>query len=711
MMGRYRTIGAVLFCLAMGSAEADSAYDWRSVPFGGTGFVDGFVYHPKEQGLLYARTDVGGLYRFDRAASRWLPLIDHLGRDDADLMGVLSLAIDPNDPMKLYAACGQYLSEWARKGAILRSNDQGRTWAKSELPIRVGGNADGRGSGERLAVDPRDGTVLYYGSNQDGLWRSRDGGANFSKLGTPARAISLVLIDPKTGAIFIGSADGKGALLVSHNGGEDFERVKNTPDAVPQHASFAPDGSLYVAFALSDGQGIANPSHAVGGAVFKRDAAGHWADVSPARPDGKMTFGFSGVDVGPDGTVAVSTLNRWAAGNDIFVSQDGGTHWKALSATARHDIAASPWLTDYTHGEDKMGHWIADLKINPFDPDEMIYGTGYGLWMSRNLREGKPVVFDFTVANLEEGVATQLAVPGFGAEVMASFADVGGAAWYDANKPPEVGLFRPMTESNMGVDYAGLAPRLLARIAVSHGYFSEDGGRNWTTLASSPYRAPASGEDWRGPGAIALSAKGTSMLWAPEKSAAVFSTDKGKSWHTSAGWPGGDRKLVPVSDKTIDGVYYVFDPAAGSILISVNAGASFTPIVNGMPKAQPWERTQLAVVPGRIRDLWLATPISLIHSKDSASTVVDMKTVDAAWALGFGAPKTAGAYPAIYLWGKVSKQEGLWRSDDEGASWVRINDNAHQFGSIQAISGDMRRFGTIYITPHGRGLMVGQPQH
>ncbi|MFD2783596.1 hypothetical protein ACFS32_24050 [Novosphingobium pokkalii] len=52
---------------------ASGPYHWQTVPFGAGGFVDGFLYHPRTPGILYARTDIGGMYRYDFEARRWIP--------------------------------------------------------------------------------------------------------------------------------------------------------------------------------------------------------------------------------------------------------------------------------------------------------------------------------------------------------------------------------------------------------------------------------------------------------------------------------------------------------------------------------------------------------------------------------------------------------------------------------------------------------------
>jgi hypothetical protein len=143
--------------------------------------------------------------------------------------------------------------------------------------------------------------------------------------------------------------------------------------------------------------------------------------------------------------------------------------------------------------------------------------------------------------------------------------------------------------------------------------------------------------------------------------------------------------------------------------MSVDGGASFGPIVSGLKKIESWQRAALYVVPGRLRDLWLLAPYGLLHSANAQTPMTSLPHVTDVWTLGFGAPLVKGAYPAVYLWGRINKQEGLWRSDDEGQSWVRINDDAHSFGAVDHIAGDWREPGVVYIAPGARGLMVGRP--
>ena len=47
-------------------------YTYRNLPIPGGGYVTGFIYHPKKKDVLYIRTDIGGVYRFDADVQRWV---------------------------------------------------------------------------------------------------------------------------------------------------------------------------------------------------------------------------------------------------------------------------------------------------------------------------------------------------------------------------------------------------------------------------------------------------------------------------------------------------------------------------------------------------------------------------------------------------------------------------------------------------------------
>lgn len=68
----------------------------------------------------------------------------------------------------------------------------GNTWAFSNLPFKVGGNMPGRGMGERLAVDPQNNKVIYFGARSgNGLWKSVDQGVTFNKV-TSFTAVGMI---------------------------------------------------------------------------------------------------------------------------------------------------------------------------------------------------------------------------------------------------------------------------------------------------------------------------------------------------------------------------------------------------------------------------------------------------------------------------------------------------------------------------------------
>ena len=129
---RHIGLGLVLAAapaVALAASYPSIGYDWRSVTVGGGGFAPGVVFSPVERGLAYLRTDMGGAYRWDEAADRWIPLEDSIAI--GSYMGVESVVADPVDPDIVYLAVGMSSRSPA---AVLRSHDRGAHWQEIVAP-------------------------------------------------------------------------------------------------------------------------------------------------------------------------------------------------------------------------------------------------------------------------------------------------------------------------------------------------------------------------------------------------------------------------------------------------------------------------------------------------------------------------------------------------------------------------------------------------
>ncbi|MEY2929852.1 MAG: hypothetical protein RL033_601, partial [Pseudomonadota bacterium] len=78
-----------------------SGYVWRPVAMGGGGFVSGIITSKTTRGLVYARTDVGGAYRWSEPTQSWTALQDWISEEEKGLWGVESLAIDESAPQRV----------------------------------------------------------------------------------------------------------------------------------------------------------------------------------------------------------------------------------------------------------------------------------------------------------------------------------------------------------------------------------------------------------------------------------------------------------------------------------------------------------------------------------------------------------------------------------------------------------------------------------
>ena len=120
-------------------------------------------------------------------------------------------------------------------------------------------------------------------------------------------------------------------------------------------------------------------------------------------------------------------------------------------------------------------------------------------------------------------------------------------------------------------------------------------------------------------------------------------------------------------------------------------------------------------MPGYEGHVWLAggsaeNAYGLWFSRDSGASFLQLANVEQADTIGFGKAAPHRRYPALYTSARIDGERGIFRSDDVGRHWVRINDDRHQYAwTGQVITGDPRVYGRVYFGTNGRGVIYGEP--
>ncbi|MFJ4807613.1 cellulose binding domain-containing protein [Streptomyces longwoodensis] len=725
---------------------AAESYTWRNARIDGGGFVPGIVFNRKEKNLAYARTDIGGAYRWQESSRTWTPLLDSVGWTEWGHTGVVSLASDPVDPDKVFAAVGTYTNGWdPTNGAVLRSADRGASWRKTDLPFKLGGNMPGRGMGERLAVDPNKDSVLYLGApSGKGLWRSTDAGVtwsqvtNFPNVGTYVQdpsdtsgyasdnqGIVWVTFDESTGTagtatktIYVGVADQGNAVYRSTDAGATWQRLAGQPTGHLAHKGVldAVNGYLYVAYSDKGG-----PYDGGKGRLYRyATATGTWTDISPVA-EADTSYGFSGltVDRQHPGTVMATAYSSWWPDTQIFRSTNSGTTWtKAWDYSSypdRHnrytmDVSSVPWLTwganpSPPEQTPKLGWMTEALEIDPFNSDRMMYGTGATIYGTEDLTKwdsGATFTVRPMVQGLEETAVNDLASPPSGAPLLSALGDVGGFRHTDLTKVPAMMYTSPNFTTTTSLDYAEKDPNTVVRVgdqdAGPHVAFSSDNGAHW--FAGTDPSGVSGG------GTVAAAADGSRFVWSPQGTGVQYTTGFGSSWSAASGIPAG---AVVESDRVDPKTFYGFK--SGKFYVSSDGGATFTAsAATGLPSG---DSVRFKALPGTKGDVWLAGGASdgaygLWHSTDSGATFTRLSGVEQADTIGFGKAAPGASYQTLFTSAKIGGVRGVFRSTDKGASWTRVNDDAHQWGwTGGAITGDPRVYGRVYVATNGRGIVYG----
>jgi hypothetical protein len=494
---------------------------------------------------------------------------------------------------------------------------------------------------------------------------------------------------------------------------------------------------FYVVFAGNSGPGAGGASW-----LYRFDGTNWSAPLKSTQPGQWTSPGFGGVSVNGTGSstrIALGETNSWGGWTGMPVvtySKDAGATWNEIA-----DNRTS-------------SGWIDDVEIDPFNPDTVLHVFGGGVWKTTNASATTPS-WTSIVDGIEELATRSLMTPPAGASylLMAGYWDVGTQIHTNVNTKPTTSFPGAISFGNgNGVDTAWSDSTYIAAIGSTNGNagnnsvvgaYSTDSGASWTAFPAQPAFAPAGAnvnQGGSGEANIAVMAKGK-LVWAPSTASGnttsngvpYYSTDNGATW-TATNLPVPAQTSINsayhvAADRKNPNKVYAYDCGAanwmnspGQFYYSTDGGKTFTkstdPTIAGARHHQ-WGSSWVAVNPNAEGDVWVADGDNLYHSTDSGVSWTKLTTMASTpagynpWGspnqygavrVALGKPVAGSTYSAaVYMVGTVNGVTALFRSDDAGATWIRLNDDAHQWGGVGPIAADNNIAGRVYLA--GRGVL------
>ena len=718
-------------------------YTWATLPIGAGGFVTGLVAATDDGApVLYARTDVGGAYRFDPATSTWRQLLVAGSLEDGELHEgdyfVASITVSPSDPDVVAVAVGDDFNPdpgeevGERDGRVLWSTDGGTTWTSSTQRWTIAANQSQRTAREQLAIDPTDPTRALMGTQRQGLWRTEDSGATWHQIPddvVPHGQVGSPDGD-QTGVSSVSYLDVAGSttspVAVVGVTGDGLYRTRDPADDSSWTRVAELDDGEVPSSATPDGDGLVMALHTPGRSDARLVRLRNGTAGRPTVDDISTPASASAwlVAVSPHDPDLIALSDEAVRDGHFWTSQDAGATWQ------QHDVeidpAAVPWL-----GATDLDQYMSAgrLLFDPVDPDRLWFAEGMGIWHT-DAPTDPTVLWTAEATGIEEVVVSDILVPP-GGDLIVTVADRQGFRFPDVTTRPTRTLVDERFASGADVDVSGGHPERLAWIGAQsnldpaearpRGATSSDGGATWQEMSGMDPEMYG--------GEVAVSAVDPErIVWLPAQRGGVAprglftSGDGGRSWQLTRAdadmdtlhqnfWWFGRRALA--ADRVDARMYLMGDDAR--FHISDDGGTTWSDSSFAPPCRRDTDchvYGQLRAVPGRAGQLWAtAGTAGVFRTSDAGdSRWQQVGDFDDAGAFGFGAPVDGSEHPAVYLYGTSRGREGVWRSVDGGDRWELLSENPGGIAAlVNVVAGDPDVPGRVYVGFAGVGVVLGDP--
>ena len=679
---RFLLPGLSVLALALPVAAQDPGPDsphlrtmsWRNIGPARGGRSLSCTGSPGRRHEYYFGATGGGLWKTSDSGTTWFPVTD--GQISSSSIGAVAVAETNPDIVFIGGGETQLRGSITQGDGVYKSTDGGATW-------RHRGLADTQAIA-RIRIHPVNPDIVYvaalghpYGDNEErGVFRSRDGGANWERVlfVSPRAGAADLIIDRtnpdvlyaslwqvyrKAWKMWGGGPDS--GLYRSDDGGDTWTELTENP-GMPA----GPIGKIGVTVSPANPDRVWAIVEAPEGGVFRSDDRGAtWRLTNNERKLRQRAFYYSRVYADPLDAETVYALNT-----GFYKSLDGGE-------TFDHVIRPP-------HGDQH------DLWIDPNDPLRMCNSNDGGGNVSVNGGESwtdQDYVttqlyhvnvtndFPYHVCGAQQDNST-VCLPSEGWDHMQARGP--GSRWYYAAGGGESGYIT-QHPSQLDVFYAGSQGALLTRYNRANGQI-----RDIQVYPRFFSGEPASAlpDRWQWTFPIVFSPLDENRLYTSSQFL-YLTTDDGQSW----------RKISP--DLT-----YADPETLGE------TGGLITMDMNG-PEIYA---TIFAVAPSRhdINTIWVGSDDGRVHvTRDHGATWIDITPQDlpkfSRVSIVEESPHRAGTiFVAANRYQVDDREPYVFRTTDYGETWTKIVDGIAPGHFARAIREDPVRQGLLFVgTEHG----------
>lgn len=349
---------------------------------GGGGYITGIVQDFKDSDVLYARSDVAGVFKSTDGGKSWT--VKNGGLTKMSDHYCHSLAMDPFDNQRLLRASGDVRS-FRFTGRIHCSTDGGETWRLVKDGLDYYGNGPTRMFGELIAFNPERKGEVAAGSFSKGIWISHDGGETWDCRGLEGERMAAVEFCDNR--IYVSTiSDGydnlkniqdfkrnrKSRIYVSDDDGESWKVLYENEDLPAIFEMIVTDHGNTIMFTAKQG-------------VYRSEDGGKNFEIIPDLPAKSTYRTLVQSDLEPSVCYTAEMIPSGDIDVPIYRSDDKGRTWYPVSPDCRpEDLSCFPsWHGNNPRklGDSRISHILPDNR----DPEKLYISNWWGITITEDL--------------------------------------------------------------------------------------------------------------------------------------------------------------------------------------------------------------------------------------------------------------------------------------------------------------------------------------